>query len=481
MKVLKKSLLITLVLIWKLSFTRDIYVGHISGSASDISIIGTGTVFFSGNVSIAANGIYNNAGTVEVQGDIVNANTGLAFGTGTLSLTGTVSQSISGIPLKVYDIIFNNTSTGIVLGTNLILSNTATFTDGIVTTGSNNFIFNAGSSITGSSGASHVNGTVEKIGNTAFTFPIGDGTMLRTAAISAPVDVADVFTAKYFYTGSTSGTLGSGLNNVSSLEKWNIYRTVGSSTPNITLSYDPTYSVKGTVADLRVASLISTTWTDMGGSGSGNLVPATTASSNFGEFTFGSSTNLNSLSVELISFTAAYNVLKNGVDLNWATATEINSDYFTVERSINGKDWIDILVVKAAGNSSYILKYNSFDTEPFCGTVFYRLRQTDINDSYNYSSIQLVNNNSKVMDVAVFPNPMNNQTTLKYWSDIDDEYQLVITNTLGQVIFNKSIVLNHGQNLITIDLEQLIPGNYNLKIQSSNSAKFVTKNIIKIK
>lgn len=479
---LRKILLVTLVLIFRLSSAQDIYIGHINGSTSDISAVGSGSLYFSGNISVAANGIYTNDGIVEVKGDIVNDNSGLAFGTGTLYLTGDVGQTISGSqPLKVYNIVINNTSTGITLsGVNLILSNTITFTDGIITTGSNKFIFNNGASTSGGSDASHVNGSVEKIGNSAFTFPIGDGIKLRSAAISAPLVATDAFSAKYFYSSPTSGSIGSGLNHISSLEKWDILRTSGTSTPIITLSYDPTYSVTGTVADLRVASLITGIWTDMGGTGSGNLVTASSSSNSFGEFTLGSSSNLNPLPVKLISFKANYILDKNGVEIKWVTASEINSKSFVVERSSDCKNWIEIGEIKASGNSSSIINYTFFDNLPFNNTVFYKLKQFDLNGEFEYSTILFVTKISTINDFIISPNPTSTNTTLNYWSDGDEELQLEISNTLGQILLSKNLIITNGGNTIPIEMDQLLPGNYVLKIYSAHSAKVFTKKIIKL-
>ncbi|MEI9956490.1 MAG: hypothetical protein WDM90_09365 [Ferruginibacter sp.] len=65
------------------------------------------------------------------------------------------------------------------------------------------------------------------------------------------------------------------------------------------------------------------------------------------------------LPVKLINFTATDNKGKNL--LQWQTATEINSDYFNVERSSNGQDFEVIGKVKAVGNSSNIINYNFTD------------------------------------------------------------------------------------------------------------------------
>jgi hypothetical protein len=64
--------------------------------------------------------------------------------------------------------------------------------------------------------------------------------------------------------------------------------------------------------------------------------------------------------------------------LNWQTETEVNSSYFSVERSLNGIDWEHFSLLPAAGHSSDPVSYRVYDTSPFDGLSYYRLTQFDI-------------------------------------------------------------------------------------------------------
>ena len=79
------------------------------------------------------------------------------------------------------------------------------------------------------------------------------------------------------------------------------------------------------------------------------------------------------LPVELISFTTS--TIDGHVQLNWVTQSEINNDYFTVERSVDGINFTPISKVNGAGNSSERLNYSTFDNTPLNGTSYYRLKQ----------------------------------------------------------------------------------------------------------
>ena len=464
---------------------QDLDVGHIASATSDLSVVGSSSLYVSGNLSITSTGIYKNDGTVNIKGNITNDFASMAEGMGSTTLTGTAVQTLAGAqPFKVYDLTIDNTyntTSAIVLSKPLSVGHALTFTDGIVSTGSNKVIFIAGASTTGPSATSHILGTAEKIGNTAFDFPVGDGVKLRTTTISAPSTATDAFTAEYVRATPTTGTMGSGIHHISSLEYWNIIRTAGTSTPIITLSYDATYSQTGTVADLRVASLIGGIWTDLGMSGSSPAlsVIATTAASNFGAFTLASSTALNPLPIKLLSFNATYNIAKNQVDLRWATASEKNSDRFIVERSLNSKDWAEMQQQKAAGNSISILQYEAFDGTPFMGTVYYRLKEIDFDQEFAYSSVQSVTKYKGESNIMITPNPITTTATLGFMVDVACEFQVEISNTLAQIVLHKTLFLQRGENKIELGMEQLVPGNYFIKIYSANTPKIQVQKIIK--
>ena len=69
------------------------------------------------------------------------------------------------------------------------------------------------------------------------------------------------------------------------------------------------------------------------------------------------------------------------------TATEVNNDFFTVERTLDGITYEEILQMPGAGNSFSPITYIAYDNEPLPGTSYYRLKQTDYDGSYEYSPL----------------------------------------------------------------------------------------------
>jgi hypothetical protein len=110
-----------------------------------------------------------------------------------------------------------------------------------------------------------------------------------------------------------------------------------------------------------------------------------------------------SLPVELISFDGEY--VGKGNIITWSTATEFNSDYFSIERSYSGKyeDFVRIGDIQAAGNSVDMLYYSFLDEETNRNITYYILKQYDFDGKYKtYGPISVYNNtkNKKIVKVV---------------------------------------------------------------------------------
>ena len=171
--------------------------------------------------------------------------------------------------------------------------------------------------------------------------------------------------------------------------------------------------------------------------------------------------NTNPLPIELISFTATKN--ENVVDLKWVTASEINNDYFTVERSSDGINFEPILTQNGAGNSSSILNYSDVDRNPINGVSYYRLKQTDYDGKYEYSdviSISFSNEN----EFLIYPNPSNGNF---YISNNDSNGQLTVYDASGKIVYSKNIT----NTTEAIELQNVSPGLYVVEFKSSTNIK----------
>ena len=89
------------------------------------------------------------------------------------------------------------------------------------------------------------------------------------------------------------------------------------------------------------------------------------------------------LPVELLYFNSK--IEKDGTVLEWSTASEINSDYYSLFRSLDAYDWTELIEIKAAGNSNQVLTYQYLDPYVHWGVTYYKLEQTDFDGTISHS------------------------------------------------------------------------------------------------
>jgi hypothetical protein len=156
--------------------------------------------------------------------------------------------------------------------------------------------------------------------------------------------------------------------------------------------------------------------------------------------------------IELKYFRAHPN--PQSVTLNWATATEVNNDYFTIERSVNGTDFESIGEVKGTGTSYEELTYSFEDTRLPQGQnqLYYRLHQTDFDGTSSIEKVISVriHDFQNLSNFKITPNPIqNNQFTL-YIPEIEmEQATLEIFNTVGQLV--QTEVLTDSEMVIRTD------------------------------
>ncbi|MDJ1504853.1 T9SS type A sorting domain-containing protein [Xanthocytophaga agilis] len=150
-----------------------------------------------------------------------------------------------------------------------------------------------------------------------------------------------------------------------------------------------------------------------------------------------SNSSTTPLPVTFISFDATNQAGK--VSLKWYTASEENNSYFTVERSHNGQDWETVTTVNGAGNSDQALGYTAYDNNPYQGTSYYRIKQTDYNEEFSYSRIATVTVLGVNSEVTLSPNPVKDDILRLTFAEGIQVSQVVITNTLGQEVYRKNV------------------------------------------
>ncbi|HET6244547.1 MAG: T9SS type A sorting domain-containing protein [Bacteroidetes bacterium] len=167
------------------------------------------------------------------------------------------------------------------------------------------------------------------------------------------------------------------------------------------------------------------------------------------------------LPVELLTFTAK--AQEKEIKLNWATASETNSDYFLVERSQNGLEFLEVEKVKAAGNYHGLKEYTLIDDNPLSGVSYYRLKQVDFDGTFDFSNLVAVKMNISEKTVAFYPNPIatGENGRLFFQGEINEELTITITDFTGSVCFAKAVNPEKNNQLFTVTIsENLSPGLY---------------------
>ncbi len=177
--------------------------------------------------------------------------------------------------------------------------------------------------------------------------------------------------------------------------------------------------------------------------------------------------------ISLLSFTGHCDKQNNV--LRWSTITEINNDYFTIERSPNGDDWTVAGMVTGAGNSSTLINYTLTDRAQNDETTYYRLKQTDYNGSYHYESIIGVNKCDKngSDQLILFPNPSKGKFELRFNGNPEEIKSINIFNSMGQNIFSS----DYYESMF--DISNQVPGLYFIHVQQNEELiimKFLLSN-----
>lgn len=195
----------------------------------------------------------------------------------------------------------------------------------------------------------------------------------------------------------------------------------------------------------------------------------------------------NVVPIDLLSFEAVPS--NNRVDLNWTTASEINSTRFDIERSlvINGLEqgFVKIGEEQARGNASSITHYGPFvDNQVQYGNTYsYRLKMIDKNGEFKYSdekTVTLLGNDGVISVSEVQPNPVNSSSVVDIYLSNANDVNIALYDMAGSLVkVFATGQMNSGDNQITINAADFNSGAYNLIINIGNQTFTKKVNIVK--
>jgi hypothetical protein len=485
---------------------------------------GKGTVFFNGTSAITGTTLslnFNNvtvnstksltapSGNINIVGNWLNSGT-FTHNNGTVTFNGIADQNITtGTGSPFYKLTIQNSSTGITLLDNATVAKTLTLTDGIVTTGSNYLISTSTipTDVTGYSSGSFVYGNLRRYisnGNT-YALPVGGGI---TPAEYHRADLANNITGGTNYVNaSVTNITESGdqidANLTATQDALPLTDALGDDAIwTITPDVEPTsgsYGIELFVANTDLTSTDdnsfcvvkrptnSTTYSAWNTYDAVTTIPAAnqpgriydggngyaerTGLSSFSQFSMAKFKH-SGLPIDLLGFEV---VCKGEIAVaNWSTASETNNNYFVLECSKDMRNFYEIGRVPGAGNSNEKKNYSITNNELFSGDSYYRLKQVDYDGHVKIYDPIPINCDRKTGDepsLLIYPNPFTDELNVVIEDLQDNKFVLEIFDELGRHICSQEYNSVGNSYYTTIDLKDLKPAVYNLRIKSAGQIK----------
>jgi len=179
------------------------------------------------------------------------------------------------------------------------------------------------------------------------------------------------------------------------------------------------------------------------------------------------SLNCTVLPVELISFAAEPN--GEVIDLAWTTASETNNDYFTVERSKDGINFMPVQQVKGAGTITYERMYLTVDPNPLNGISYYRLKQTDFDGAVSYSEVVAVKLKADDTNFQLYPNPAQGMVSVYFTSPLNTACTVKIHDLSGREVLSRQLEEDVHASGTDLDVSHLLTGIYFVTVQTPTS------------
>lgn len=236
----------------------------------------------------------------------------------------------------------------------------------------------------------------------------------------------------------------------------------------------------GTPANFKPFKYEPSGWVSCSGSGAifemgiGSFNPGTLTFTWDGLYSFSDFTgngNGSPLPISLLSFNAVPK--GNTVLCNWVTASELNNDYFTIERSADGSFFEAIGIVDGAGNSNEELNYQFTDYQPFNGVSYYRLKQTDFDGTVTYTNMVAVqfNHDNTLSGIMATSDFYGDNLLVNLGEGLTGSTTISLYDVSGKLVFEESYPELSTSKPIVIPFQWHDRGLYLLHVINNNEPK----------
>lgn len=468
---------------------------EISGGSGVRSMNGPITVSNDLTISSGTLNAVNTSNSITISGDWINTATYTHNGN-TVTFNGSTIQDLQAGSSEFYNLVIDGSGVALVID-DASVGNKLTLTDGLIHSGTQKLIISNDATTSLEAGAgntdytqSWINGTLRRFVNSSgdYEFPVGNDLVSQNGVLTLNSLLGTTYIDAWFR------PLANHLDGDMSLNETGI---IGNPAPHpyYTVNaagcwvFEPDAQPTGGTYDIKLFmngfsglqnnrfgivkrpenSTTAADWNTGGGqlnadNGDGRMVADGYAIrlnlNSFSEFGIGQF-NGSPLPVLLTQFWGTKEV--NGNVLHWITESELNSDYYAIEHSIDGKLFNVIGTISAKGYSQERNVY-VFRDEARTGKHYYRLKCVDTDRSYTYSPVALIERDVLFDDLNLYPNPARQYIRMEIKANESSEAVIRIIDITGKEILTHCLHNNKGSNTYTIHVSDLAPGVYLLDI-----------------
>jgi large repetitive protein len=181
------------------------------------------------------------------------------------------------------------------------------------------------------------------------------------------------------------------------------------------------------------------------------------------------------LPVELVEFTGYHDEQEYVNVLNWKTASELNNDYFVVQRSLDGINFITIGQVEGKGTTNEASIYSFTDFNLATGKNYYRLRQVDFDGSSEFSDVISINVNGSALTTKIinyYPNPTTNKLYIEMQVSEEGTYDMTVIDVTGKVVHHGRIdLIKSNRHIVELDASYFAQGGYVVSLVERTSGE----------
>ncbi|MBL7723375.1 MAG: T9SS type A sorting domain-containing protein [Chitinophagaceae bacterium] len=390
-------------------------------------------------------------------------------GEGIFRFSGTANNTISGVNAPLFDIL-QIAKTGVAklsLQQNIAIGSDITFISGLIDLNNNNIFLQPAASLNGESETSRIMGSVG--GFVEITNTLNAPSSINAGNLGAIITSGINLGSTTIRRGHQSQTNGSGLGH--SIHRYFDINPSNNSALNATLRFQYFDAELNGLAENILTmwkSENTSNWTSEGftsRNGTINYVEKT-GIPGFSRWTLSSPGN----PLPVTGFALSGQWQNNGAKLNWKTETETNNDHFTIQRyyQTGQQQFADVATVPPqhiGGNSTNTTSYDYFDAAVSSshGSVFYRIRQADIDNRFTFSNTIRITPGGMLLFIdKVYPTIVQSQLNIQVGNIPLDKITITIHDMAGKLIMQKTMSYQSQQ----VQLPVISSGMYHLKIQS---------------